>query len=138
MKTLALSLILVASSSALACPDFSGKYSCSSKNGPTILVEYRKTAEGYHLEDPPVVQASKEGIDQISEGMGLMITTTGLCRGNNILEVRQVTQNAATKKYLGQVVKTYRPLANGDLEIQIKAEDDKTKTDLFVDCLRRP
>lgn len=135
MKTLIASLILVSASTSLACPELTGKFNCSATNGPTIQVELQNLADGKIKLEDSVVTASEDGVSEFTEGLGFKIETIGTCRGDQVLEVVQLTRNAETGALLNVSKKTYNKFQDNLIEIWVKASEAEKET--LIRCHRR-
>ncbi len=135
MKKLVILVVFLASSTSVACPYLTGKYSCSAENRPSVLIEIKNLSfDRYQLEDPPVLTA--DGSKQVAEGLGFAIEISATCKSNSLVVV-QDTLNASTREFIAKVTKTYSPLSNGNMEVSIKALEDGSTTDTRIDCLRQ-
>lgn len=135
MKTLISTLILMTSSVAFSCPELTGRYACKTTNGPSIIAEFQNLSEGKIKLEDSVVEASEDGVSQTTEGLGFKLETIGTCRGDQVLEVVQITRNAETGALLNVSKKTYNKFQDDIIEIWVKASENEKET--LIRCHRQ-
>lgn len=140
MKTtflsLALALVFPTIVSA-ACPNLTGSYSCVGESGKAMHVELQKlTPNFYQLEDQLVIQAGKEGVQNIRSGEGFKMTITATCN-YQVLDVDTEVSNPEDGKFLSFVQKSYLLRPSGDLDVLMTWNDSKNLESTLIRCLRK-
>ncbi len=144
MRLLILLSILLGASLSLACPDLSGKYSCTDNStGSTFPSTIKQSIDenGITIYESSRKKTIADGLQKVSKApVGVSNTSIASCNGTTELEVAFVYQ-MPSRQYKHKVTSRTTKTVNNNINLNVSIEEFENGTvsrdDKFITCIRK-